>query len=200
MTSNNLDQLAMDAINEYLELAEYAIKTSRQEGSDSCYGNAVLLLLSSVLDAIGSYYSYCKKDKKTRKTIDNKKGRFVSFQSLPDFEDRKNVREHFKQVYKHYIHNQNDNCGYTSETMFINDFYHNLRCGVTHNAVFSDGKVVMYSNTDHSNKTLNINDLFKMVKRVSDDFFTKNASTFTFNDNPNEPETGYTPSNNVSQN
>lgn len=189
MISNNLDQLAKDAINEYLELAEYAKNTQRQVGSDSCYGNATLLLLSSVLDSIGSYYNH----------KDNP-GLFVSFGSKPNLKEREGAKDHFKQVYNVFISNMNDNCGYTSETMFINDFYHNFRCGITHNAVFSDGKLVMHSNTDSFNRVLNINDLFNMVKRVRDDFFTKNANTFTFNDNPIEPETGYTHSNNAIQN
>lgn len=189
MTSNNLDQLAMDAINEYLELAEYAINTSRQEGSDSCYGNAALLLLSSVLDSIGSYYNH----------KDNP-GLFVSFGSKPNLKEREGAKDHFKQVYNIFISNMNDNCGYTSADMFTNDFYENFRCGVTHNAVFLDSKLTMHDKNNNSDRTLNINDLFNMVKRVKDEFFNTNKSTFTFTDNPIEPNTAYTPTNNVSQN
>ena len=145
MKSTNLDQLAMDAINENIEFAEIAINTPKAQNSDSCYGNVALLLLASVLDAIGSYYNH--KDSK---------GQFVSFNSKPNIEERDGGKEHFKQVYDNYISNIKDNCGYTSQDMFIKDFYENFRCGVTHNAVFSDGKLVMHTNTNSSSKILNV--------------------------------------------
>lgn len=181
MESNNLDQLAMDAIKENLELAEIAIKTPRQEGSDSCYGNSALLLLSSVLDAIGSFYNH----------KDNK-GQFVSLGSKSNLKEREGAKEHFNHVYNYYIKNMENNCGYTSEDMFIKDFYENFRCGVTHNAVFSDGKLVMHNSTDVSKKILNVNDLLEMVKKVKDKFYNDHLDVFAVGETVEGPITGNT--------
>jgi len=191
MESKNLDQLAMDAINENFELAEYAIKTPRKEGTDSCYGNSALLLLSSVLDAIGSYYIEIKKGDKAS---------FVSFENEPNFEKRKGGGVHFENVYDIFISNRKDNCGYTSRDMFKKDFYENFRCGVTHNAVFSEGKITLHNNTDSSSKTLNIKDLLDMVRRIKDEFFNTHKNVFTFSDNTDGPITGLTQTNKVIQN
>lgn len=187
MESNKRDQLVIDAMRENIELAEHAIKTSRKEGSDSCYGNSAVILLASVLDAIGAYY--CHK---------NNKGSFTSYDQKHIHKERGKVNDHFRQVFNLFIKDLENNCGYTDEQCFVDDFYQNFRCGLTHNAEFEEGCLVLHEDSDSSIKRLNVEELLNMVKEVYDTFIEKN-SLVSKNESPT-PITAYTATNKFSTN
>lgn len=182
MKSNKRDQLVLDAMQENIELAELAINTPRKEGSDSCYGNSAVILLSSVLDAIGAFY--CHKDND---------GSFTSYDQKPNRTDRGFVKEHFKKVYNLFIKDLKNNCGYSDDQSFVNDFYENFRCELTHNAVFEKGCLVLHEDSDNSIKRLNVKELLSMVKEVYDAFIKQNS--LVVENNSDESVTAHTASN-----
>lgn len=182
MESNNLDQLAMDAINEYIDLAEKAIETPRKNdaNNNSCHGCAAVVLLASVLDAIGSYYN-----------CDSQKGVFVSYDREPNLDKRGKVGEHFDQVYKQF-QNIINNYGYIGNNSFKKDFYIVFRNKLVHNAVFAKGKLVMHNSTDVTKNILNVNDLLEMVKKVKDKFYNDHLDVFAVGETVEGPITGKT--------
>lgn len=182
MESNKRDQLVIDAMQENIELAEHAIKTPRKEGSDSCYGNSAVILLASVLDAIGAYY--CHKDNN---------GSFTSYDLKPIHIERGKVKCHFSEVYNLFIKDLKNNCGYTDEQCFVDDFYQNFRCGLTHNAEFEEGCLVLHEDSDSSIKRLNVKELLSMVKEVYDAFIRQNP--LVVKNNSDGPVTAHTASN-----
>lgn len=182
MDSNKRDQLILDAMQENIELAEHAIETPRKEGGDSCYGNSAVILLSSVLDAIGAFY--CHKDND---------GSFTSYDQKPIHKERGEVRQHFKQVYNLFIKGLKNNCGYSDDKSFVDDFYKNFRCGLTHNAEFEEGCLVLHEDSDSSNKKLNVKELLSMVKGVYDAFIKQNS--LVVENNSDGPVTAHTASN-----
>ena len=110
MESNRYDLLAKDAIEEYMQLARYAVETPRHEGTESCYGNAAVLLLSSVLDAIGSFYNH-----------NGNIGKFTSLDGNLDWKKREGAKEHFKKVYDLYVKTLTDKYG--SKPLYSSVFF-----------------------------------------------------------------------------
>lgn len=182
MESNKRDQLVLNAMQENIKLAEHAINTPRKEGGDSCYGNSAVILLSSVLDAIGAFY--CHNDNK---------GSFTSYDQKPIHEERGKVCNHFKEVYNLFIKDLENNCGYSDDNSFVKDFYENFRCGLTHNAEFEKGCLVLHEDSDSSIKRLNVKELLSMVKEVYDAFIKQNS--LVVENNNNGPVTAHTASN-----
>ena len=187
MESNKRDQLVIDAMKENIELAELAINTPRKLDSDSCYGNSAVILLAAVLDAIGAYYCHEDND-----------GSFTSYDQKPIHNDRGKVNDHFRKVFDLFIKDLENNCGYTDKQRFVADFYKNFRCGLTHNAEFEEGSLVLHEDSDSSIKRLNVEELLNMVKEVYDAFIEKN-SLVSNNESPT-PITGYTATNKFSTN
>lgn len=182
MKSNKRDQLVLDAMQENIELAEIAINTPRKEGGDSCYGNSAVILLSSVLDAIGA--CYCHKDNH---------GVFTSYDQKPIHTERGLTKEHFKKVYNLFIKDLKNTCGYSDYQSFEKDFYENFRCGLTHNAEFEEGCLVLHEDSDSSIKRLNVKELLSMVKEVYDAFIRQNS--LVVKNNSDGPVTAHTASN-----
>ena len=166
MESNRYDLLAKDAIEEYMQLAKYAVETPRQEGTESCYGNAAVLLLSSVLDAIGSFY--CHEDNM---------GSFTSLDGPIDWKERRGAKEHFKKVYNLYVTTLTDKYGKDEDT-FITFFYNNFRCGLAHNATFHHGGLTMNYASSVETNTVNVKDLYALVETIVHLFFKNESQHF----------------------
>ena len=58
MAETSLSKLALESIEENLQLADYAIKNRKDGENPGCYGVSAVILLSSILDSIGTFFLF----------------------------------------------------------------------------------------------------------------------------------------------
>ena len=109
---------AYSTIEEHLFVAKYAIDTQKSSERNSCYGMPAFVLLSSVIDIIGTVYSNGLFKSITKEQVAKKNG--LGY-----------CREHFEDYYNKFI----KDIGLCSEKEFIDCFYNQSRCLATHNGI-----------------------------------------------------------------
>ncbi|MBO4597007.1 MAG: hypothetical protein J5676_03900 [Bacteroidaceae bacterium] len=127
---DSYNEFAIDTISEYLRIADYCINTPKKE-EDSCYGMPAFLLLSSVIDIIGTFY------------------RNSSFEPITGYDVKNNklgnAKDHFKQFYNLFLSPNLSQTSTLDEKNFIDFFYQFARCRATHNGVLAPRVRIMKS-------------------------------------------------------
>lgn len=119
----DINQFVYTTIQEYLDGAKLCIDTLKKDDSKGCYGMAALTLLSSAIDAMGTYF----RDPNT-----------ATYSLLPD--DSKNWKDELGQAKVHYKHIYNEYFSdyFDSETEFTELFYVEYRCHAVHNGMLTE--------------------------------------------------------------
>lgn len=184
---DNYQDFALHTMSEYLTIARHCIETKQEEFADGCYGMAALLLLTSVMDTLGSFYPNKQYTPRTQDNIDK--------------DNVGSVKNHFEDFCEKFI---------SDDKSEIANFYANLyekgRCAAVHNSALRSGILISIDekeplfNSDYT--TINI---AKLYDKVEEAFNTWVSDTYHSNDVPALlkehspiPDTGTT-QNNVSQ-
>lgn len=136
-----LSKNALDAMMENLAMADYAITHKKSDDDNAgCYGVSAMILLTSILDSIGTFY--CLDD--AANSI-NRSSSFNYVFKLYNNNIRNdwyhyvgNTRCHFEQVYKQFS-DIIKNKGILDKDTFVDILYKVFRCGLVHNAVTNAG-------------------------------------------------------------
>ncbi len=156
---DSYNEFAIDTISEYLRIADYCINTPKKE-ADSCYGMPAFLLLSSVIDIIGTFY------------------RNGSFEPITDddvkYNKLGNAQDHFKQFYNLFLHSNPSQTSTLDVDNFMNFFYKFARCKATHNGVLGPRVIIMKSVTcnnfievgSNGDMRIQLNDLYFFVRKT----------------------------------
>ena len=110
----NYQEFALFTIRENLYIAKHCLNTPKRKNTNSCYGMSALILLSSVIDTIGSFY------KEDRDTI-------IIKQNIT-YSNSERTSTHFKMFYKNFLRNV------CEENLFMTNFYSLARCRAIHNS------------------------------------------------------------------
>lgn len=160
----NYQDFALHTMNEYLTMAKVSMTVPKEKDSGGCYGMAALLLLSSVIDTLGSFYPNKQYTRRVQQDVDNKK---VG-----------GVEDHFGDFCKKFISDDD-----TKAENFKKNFYKQGRCATVHNSALRSGilisidKNVPMFNADYT--TINI---AKLYDKVEDAFNTWVYDTYHSND------------------
>lgn len=163
---NNYQDFALHTMNEYLTMAKHCIETKQKESVDGCYGMAALLLLTSVMDTLGSFYPNKQYTSRVQQDVDN--------------DNVGSVEGHFKNFYKKFIFDDD-----TKAEIFKKNFYKQGRCAAVHNSALRSGILISIDekeplfNSDYT--TINI---VKLYDNVKDAFNTWVYDTYQSNDVP----------------
>ena len=149
---SNYKDFALHTMNEYLTMAKHCIETKQEESADGCYGMAALLLLTSVMDTLGSFYP---------------KKRFKSITQQKVNKNQTNTaKDHFKAFRVKFLLREG-----LDEKTFTDTFYELARCKAVHNAalacgikIVNDQKDPLFVLANSSELTVNISRLYKCVE------------------------------------
>lgn len=83
----DFNEFAFLTIEENLKIAEYAMSKPKSPDSDSCYGMSAFVLMSSVIDIIGTFY---------------RKGHFeyITSEAVKETDKLGTCKDHFKYFFK----------------------------------------------------------------------------------------------------
>lgn len=171
---------ALDAMIENLSLADYAVNHRKSNDEDSgCYGVSAVILLTSILDSVGTFY--CLDNMATSPSRGNN---FSSGFKLYDnqvsidwYHYVGNARCHFEQVYNNYLISTGNNYGITDQKSFVDVLYKVYRCGLVHNSVTNTGYVLsptkdnmVFKRAGSNTIILNVPQFYIMVKDILKSF------------------------------
>lgn len=149
MTDTSLSNLALESIEENLQLAKHAIYNRKDDKDSGCYGVSAVILLSSILDSIGTFFCLDSNARSTNRG-NNSDYSFKLYESnIQNWEHYVgDAKSHFIQIYRQYI-TDNNNYGFTDESHFINTIYKAYRCHLIHNLTLNNGVLIsnLTSNT-----------------------------------------------------
>ena len=116
---SNYQDLTIFSISENLKIAKYCLETPKKINTNSCYGMPALILLASVIDAIGMFYR-------------NGDGKFSPI-TVKQVKAKQlgSVKSHFEYYYDKFLIN---NC---EKKEFIVQFYEYARCLGIHNGTLN---------------------------------------------------------------
>lgn len=163
---DNYQDFALHTMSEYLTMAKVSMTVPKEKDSGGCYGMAALLLLSSVMDTLGSFYPNKQYTSRVQQDVDNN--------------NVGNVEGHFKNFYKKFIFDDD-----TEAENFRKNFYKQGRCAAVHNSALRSGILISIDekeplfNSDYT--TINI---VKLYDNVKDAFNTWVYDTYQSNDVP----------------
>lgn len=157
----NYQDLSAYTIEECMTIARCSIDTPKGLISDSCYGMPALILLSSVIDIIGTFY------------------RSANYQYSPITENdvKKDLlggaKQHFKNYYNKFLCSD-PQCQF-SEDDFVDYFYHYARCKSIHNGSLhpdirinkghSATNAFLTINTTNQQADIYLEDLYTFISR-----------------------------------
>ena len=155
------NEFAAYTMDENLRAAKLCLTTPKAKNTNSCYGMSAIILLSSVIDALGMFYRNGNNATNITETEvkNNKLGK---------------VSTHFKAFYDKFL------VGVCEEHFFMGEFYDFVRCRATHNNILgpkvnitinnsSNGKVFEKKHTKASTYVY-LNELYDIVKKAYDVF------------------------------
>ena len=178
---SNYQDFALHTMWDYHTMAKSCIETKQEESADGCYGMAALLLLTSVMDTLGSFYP-------------NKQFTPIT----QDDVDKDNVggtANHFKDFCAKFISDD------PSEIAnFHKNLYKQTRCKAVHNAALKSGIMITKdANQPIFNGDYTMCNVVKLHDKVRDAFNTWVYDAFHSNDinallkkHPPIPDTGTT--------
>lgn len=160
----NVNELAYATIQENLDAAQHCIYCLKKEDG-GCYGMSALILLTSVIDAMGSFYE---------------QGSFTPFPDKgSDLDNRlkDKVRQHFEDMYMKYY-----NKYFSSKKDFTDILYHKYRCNPVHNNLLNYDYLIATANDadknvlgkEDSKTILYIDRLYEATKVIFSQFIEDN--------------------------
>ena len=120
-------------IKENLTIVKYCLETPKRKNTDSCYGMPALILLSSIVDTIGTFYRTGQYQTITIEEICN--------------EDLTSVKNHFVKYHNRFL---SEDC---EQNDFVDLFYKCARCKATHNSVLGP-QVILTKKVDKNKHVL----------------------------------------------
>lgn len=176
---NNYLQFAFETIEENLFISKIALDTPKTNDSNSCYGMPALVLLSSSIDIIGTFYHG---------------GSFVTIspKMVLKRDGLGHTIDHFKQFHNDFL---TDVC---DENLFIEILYSYARCKATHNGVLVENVFITIEDNSNSSivieqrdgkKIIYLKKLYDIVKNSFDKI--KLVSDVKYDSLP-KPDTGAT--------
>lgn len=151
-TFNNYRDFAFTTIRENLIIAKYCLTTTKKEGETGCYGMPALLLLSSIIDIIGTFYR-------------NGKYEDISIVEVSSNKCLGPTSHHFNEYRKKFVGNL------CSKQDFLKYIYEYSRCKAVHNGLLypnvfiscSKSKVIM--RTVDNNTYVFLQALYDLVEK-----------------------------------
>lgn len=145
---------AIDTIEENLTIIEYCLNNRKKEGVESCYGMSAVILMSSVIDTIGTFYR-------------NNNSYTPITQEDIDMESLGSGRKHFNIYWNKFL---KSSC---RKKDFIDIFYKNVRCKSVHNGIINRDTFISKSEEQSTkvlvikNKTaiIFLRELFNVIKK-----------------------------------
>ena len=168
---NSYSDFAFFTIRENLRIADSCINTPKKKGTKSCYGMPALILLSSIIDTIGTFY------------------RSGTFSNITQNEVSQNnlghAGDHFEHFYDKFIENNTNPQWLCNRNLFIGDFYKLGRCRATHNSVLgpkiritiNDNKNGAFIWEKHNIVHIQLKELNKLVKNAFSTMITESNAT-----------------------
>lgn len=174
------NEFAAYTMYENLRAAKLCLTTPKAKNTNSCYGMSAIILLSSVIDALGMFY---------------RNGNIATKITETDVKNNKlgKVCTHFKAFYDKFL------VGVCDGNFFMGEFYDFVRCRATHNNILgpkvnitinksSNGKVFEKKHRRASTYVY-LNELYKIVKDAYDVFISEQK--IVLSETP-QPTTGNT--------
>lgn len=125
---NSNQDFAISTIEENLKIADYCIRNPKEDKTDCCYGMPALILLSSAIDIIGTFYY---------------SNAFTT--------DLGSTIKHFEEFYDRFMEGKaGQQPNICDRGLFIDKFYKLGRCKATHNGVLG-AKFIITTNNNASN-------------------------------------------------
>ena len=175
-------------MQENLDLAKYAITTKKSNNENAgCYGVSAVILLSSILDSIGTFYCLDITATNTSVRPSNSNYEFQLYEKrfICNWEHYVgSTKSHFEQVYDNFITSLSTNYGISDRDTFVDIFYKLFRCELVHNGTTNIG--ISISNEEEKNVILRTNlntyilhlkPLFDMVEEIYIAFVQQHGET-----------------------
>ena len=176
---NDYIRFALDTIEENLIVIEHCLSTRKNKEVDNCYGMSAVILMSSVIDTIGTFYRNNNTYKPiTQEDLDNNSlGR---------------GKKHFKVYWERFLE------GRCEKDDFMIFFYENIRCKSVHNGIINRDTFISKSNKQDSkilvieNKTaiIFLRELFNVIKKSYETLKQDSAVKMPV---LNDPSAGFSP-------
>lgn len=145
---------ALHTMWEYLTMAKHCIETRQEESADGCYGMAALLLLTSVMDTLGSFYPHKQYTPRTQDDIDK--------------DNVGSVADHFKDFCARFISDDSEEIA-----KFHKNLYQQARCKAVHNSALTSGiRITNEANQPLFNGDYTMSNIVKLHDKVRDAFDT----------------------------
>lgn len=178
---NDYQDFALHTMWEYLAMARRCIETRQEESADGCYGMAALLLLTSVMDTLGSFYPHKQYTPRTQDDIDN--------------DNVGSVAGHFENFCARFISDDS-----AEIAAFHKNLYQQARCKAVHNSALTSGiKITNDANQPLFNSDYTMSNIVKLHDKVEKAFNIWVYDTYQSNDvaaqlqkHPPIPDTGTT--------
>ena len=187
---NDINQFIYATIQEYIDSAKLCIDALKGGSANDCYGMSALVLLTSAIDAMGTYF------------------RNSSYNLLPnDSKDWKQelgvAKNHYDNIYDEYFKNTQ---AFSDSKQFMDILYAEYRCHAVHNGMMTKTCLLRKGGTKKlpiiesvdGKSYLYIDRLYHLVKDVFQDFERDHPITPSqASQMQNMPESGVTGNINV---
>lgn len=175
---DNYIRFALDTIEENLTIIAYCLNTRKNKGEGNCYGMSSVILMSSVMDTIGTFYRT------------NNSYTTITQEDL-DKDSLGSCRKHFNIYWNKFL---KSSC---RKKDFIDIFYKNVRCKSVHNGIINRDTFISKSEEQSTkvlvikNKTaiIFLRELFNMIKK-SYETLKQDITVDNVPGNP-DPSTGF---------
>lgn len=196
MATITLSQIALEAMKENLHIANLAMK--EKKGNGGCYGVPTTILLSAIIDTMGSFFN-----------LNQTEGKFALYNPMSQNWQRYvgRTRQHYDEIWNQF-RSIIQKYG-VSKKDWIGVIYEIYRCQLTHNGTMAPNTCISIQKTgkkeilceENGVKTLYLQPFYNMVEELVNDFIQryenniKNDTTYIYSTSDSPSLTGTTSSN-----
>lgn len=120
----DINSFVYTTIEEYIDAAGICLNTVKNKVPDDCFGMAALVLLTSAIDAMGTYF------RKKQGQYDLLPAKCTNWKS-----ELGDVKQHYVNIYYEYF----DKTGaFADESEFVDILYREYRCHAVHNGMITE--------------------------------------------------------------